>query len=576
MTEKNPSLTPVKTPREATIMVAGAAVGTLIAPFSGWFIGNPPLPLFIVGACFALLGILSLRLSAATARSCAALALSGQVIAINASFAGHPWQIDIHMIYFASVAITVVLNDIKATIAATALIAVHHLSLTFLMPSLVYPSADLTGNVLRTIMHAVVLVAETAAIVYAIFKRQRLDAIGQIQRVDLRESNAVAQAARESAETALQDAEVAATRAENAQAEAEQALQQAASEASRAQDLDKQARESEQREQKQRARLAAQQKIVVESLGEGLTALRNAKLNTPIETEFPQEYETLRADYNLAVASISSAMETVKSNVEMLGSESQSLVSAANDMSRRTEDQASALAEISTTVSQLAESVRQANTTAKEAEQEAKRTKSDVESSASLVDQAVEAMGEIEASSNRIQNIVGVIDEISFQTNLLALNAGVEAARAGESGLGFAVVASEVRNLAQRSAEAAQEIKILIEETDQRVGLGVGLVRDAGDANRAVLSSVKEIVSSIVEIASSSGDQSTSLQEINAAISQLDKVTQANVAMVEEVTAASQMLSDGSGQLGAAVATFETDQNAGKTSEIPTDINHAA
>jgi|GEM_PF-5202772 len=170
-------------------MILGAGVGSLIAPLVGRSIGNAPLPLLLMGGLFALLGALSLRQSADMARI-------GAALAINAALAGHPWQIDAHMINFSAVAVTAVLNDLKATLAATGLVAVHHLSLTFLMPGLVFPSLDMAENILCTGLHAVVIIAETVAIAYAILRRQRLGAIGAKQRTELAKTSAQTDAAR--------------------------------------------------------------------------------------------------------------------------------------------------------------------------------------------------------------------------------------------------------------------------------------------------------------------------------------------------------------------------------------------
>jgi methyl-accepting chemotaxis protein len=174
-----------------------------------------------------------------------------------------------------------------------------------------------------------------------------------------------------------------------------------------------------------------------------------------------------------------------------------------------------------------------------------------------VVAEAVQAMGEIEQSSNQISQIIGVIDEIAFQTNLLALNAGVEAARAGDAGKGFAVVASEVRALAQRSAEAAKEIKTLISASSHQVGQGVALVGDTGRALQSIVTQVAKIDTLVLEIAASAQEQATGLQQVNTAVNQMDQVVQQNAAMVEEQTAATHSLKSETGELAALISRFK-------------------
>ncbi|HST92598.1 MAG TPA: methyl-accepting chemotaxis protein, partial [Brevundimonas sp.] len=206
--------------------------------------------------------------------------------------------------------------------------------------------------------------------------------------------------------------------------------------------------------------------------------------------------------------------------------------------------------EITATENRTATASRQASETVKAA-------KRDAETSGIVVRDAVSAMGAIEKSAQEISQIIGVIDEIAFQTNLLALNAGVEAARAGDAGRGFAVVASEVRALAQRSAEAAKEIKVLISASTTQVNSGVSLVGQTGDALDRIVGRVAEIDGLVSEIAASAQEQATGLQQVNTAVNQMDQVTQQNAAMVEESTAASHALSQEAETLAASVSRFE-------------------
>src|SRR5690606_34028447 len=212
--------------------------------------------------------------------------------------------------------------------------------------------------------------------------------------------------------------------------------------------------------------------------------------------------------------------------------------------------------EITATVNRTADGARQASRAVQTA-------RNDAEASGVVVSDAVAAMTAIEQSSNQIGAIIGVIDEIAFQTNLLALNAGVEAARAGDAGRGFAVVASEVRALAQRSAEAAKEIKTLITASGRQVEQGVNLVGQTGQALGRIVAGVAEIDGLMSEISASAQEQATGLQQVNTPVNQMDQVTQQNAAMVEESTAASHSLAQEADVLAASVAHFKVDQSKG-------------
>ncbi len=304
------------------------------------------------------------------------------------------------------------------------------------------------------------------------------------------------------------------------------------------------------------ARLVADQTQMIDALRGALEHLSNGDLTLKIETPFAGENDQLRNDFNAAVAGLHDAISAVSTRAAMIRGEVDDISGAADDLSRRTEHQAAtleetaaALTEITASVSSAAEGARRANEVVSEARKNA-------EESGGVVQDAVSAMGEIAESSKQISSIISVIDDIAFQTNLLALNAGVEAARAGDAGRGFAVVASEVRALAQRSSDAAREINALISESGDHVTRGVTLVGDAGSALEEIVSSVGNISEHVSDIAASAQEQSGGLAEINAAMSQLDQVTQQNAAMFEETTAASQTLTSAAAELTTAVSRF--------------------
>jgi methyl-accepting chemotaxis protein len=309
------------------------------------------------------------------------------------------------------------------------------------------------------------------------------------------------------------------------------------------------------------AAAAAVQAHVVAVVGDGLERLSEGDLSFRLTEVFAHEYEKLRADFNAAMETLQQAMLTVGSNVQALRSGSGEITSAADDLSRRTEQQAASLEETAAALDEITATVKKTAEGALHARSVVTTAKTDAEASGVVVRRAVEAMSGIETSSRQIGQIIGVIDEIAFQTNLLALNAGVEAARAGDAGRGFAVVASEVRALAQRSAEAAKEIKGLISASAVHVGQGVELVGETGRSLERILHQVAEINGVVADIAASAQEQATALAEVNTAINQMDQTTQQNAAMVEQSTAASHTLAQDAQTLADLVARFKTGES---------------
>ncbi|MFC7378469.1 methyl-accepting chemotaxis protein [Brevundimonas sp. GCM10030266] len=317
------------------------------------------------------------------------------------------------------------------------------------------------------------------------------------------------------------------------------------------------ATETERARNQQMTEAAAQeQAVVVAALGEGLDHLMRGDLTYSLTQPFPPHYAKLQNDFNAAIAQLKTAMSVVVTNVSAIRSGSGEISHAADDLSRRTEQQAASLEETAAALDEITATVNRTAAGARQASQTVQAAKGDAETSGDIVRDAVGAMSAIEKSSQEISQIVGVIDEIAFQTNLLALNAGVEAARAGDSGRGFAVVASEVRALAQRSADAAKEIKTLISASTQQVNAGVNLVGQTGEALQRIVSRVAEIDGLVSEIAASAQEQATGLQQVNTAVNQMDQVTQQNAAMVEESTAASHSLSQEAEVLAGSVSRF--------------------
>ena len=328
-------------------------------------------------------------------------------------------------------------------------------------------------------------------------------------------------------------------------------LEGEAGEARRSADAARTASEAE------RAATAAEQAKVVEGLAKGLERLAGGGLTFRLTDAFPSHYEQLRADFNRAMDTLQDTMREVSTNATAVRSGAGEISQASDDLSRRTEQQAASLEETAAALDEITATVRKTAEGAAQSRESVGAAKADAERSGVVVRDAISAMSEIENSSGQISQIIGVIDEIAFQTNLLALNAGVEAARAGDAGKGFAVVASEVRALAQRSAEAAKEIKTLISASSQQVERGVGLVGETGKVLERILTQVTSINGAVADIAASAQEQATGLQQVNTAINQMDQVTQQNAAMVEQATAASHALSGESEALSRLISRFD-------------------
>jgi methyl-accepting chemotaxis protein len=295
----------------------------------------------------------------------------------------------------------------------------------------------------------------------------------------------------------------------------------------------------------------------IKALGGALKALAAGDLTQNLTAPFVPSMETVRKDFNEAVAGLHEAMQTVEINANAIASGAQEIRTAADQLAKRTEQQAASVEQTAAALDEITTTVAGSSRRADEAGTLVSKTKSGAERSGEVVKKAIGAMGQIEQSSREISNIIGVIDDIAFQTNLLALNAGVEAARAGEAGKGFAVVAQEVRELAQRSASAAKDIKALITTSGEQVKSGVALVDETGRALQEILSQVDDVHANVAAIVEASREQSTGLREINHAVNAMDQATQQNAAMVEESTAASHAMAREAAALHALIRRFQ-------------------
>ncbi len=487
----------------------------------GWLSGNNWLLLGAIAAAIA--GVATVAWMRApsnlSTRLTIAVALIGMVSIILAACRGSPLQIDVHMYYFASLAVLAAYCDRNVILIAATVIAVQHITLNFLVPALVFPGG---ADFPRVLLHAGILVVEAAALVWL---TQRIVQLFRISEQHLAEAYAASKVAAELAEKA---------EVERAAIDAERRRTEVTREAA-----------------------AELQQFVVTSVAAGLEKLASCDLLVRLTVPFSAEYEKLREDFNKAMDKLQKTMQSISANTQGVSSGAGEITQASDDLSRRTEQQAASLEQTAAALDQITATVGKTAEGAAEAQKLVAQCKADAETSSGVIDDTVGAMNGIEKSSREIGTIIGVIDEIAFQTNLLALNAGIEAARAGDAGRGFAVVATEVRALAQRATSAAKDINKLVAASGREVENGVRLVGATGDALGRIVGQVARLASLVSEIAASAKEQANGLSEVNTAVNQMDQVTQQNAAMVEQSTAASHSLASEASELAKLVGEFQ-------------------
>ena len=435
----------------------------------------------------------------ASARNAMAGAVTVFPMILLYQWAGYPWMIDLHMVFFAALAIIVVLADWRPIMTGAVLIAAHHLAGNFIAPAFVYNGG---GDFMRVVLHAVVVIMETAALVML---------SGQLENLIVQQ--AAAKEAKEAAES---------------------------------------------RAAAERVRVEEEQRVVIGAIGQRLDQLAAGDLTCTITAAFPASYESLKNSFNAATADLNRLVVAVSNATKEINTGSNEIRSASDDLARRTEQQATALEGNASTTRQLTMEIERTATGAEATRIAIAETQQSALAGGNVVSSAVAAMNEIERSATEIGQIITLIDGIAFQTNLLALNAGVEAARAGDAGKGFAVVANEVRALAQRSAEASSSIRSLIQTSGEHVAHGVRLVGQTGEVLGRIVEQISTVSESITEIALAATRQSAELSSVNASFGKLDAVTQQNAAMVEESNAAAHSLSRAAEQLRELVSRFRT------------------
>ncbi|MEM7780115.1 MAG: methyl-accepting chemotaxis protein [Pseudomonadota bacterium] len=413
------------------------------------------------------------------------------------------WIIDMHMTFFAFLAITVVLADWRAILASTLVIAAHHLLLNFAAPVYVFASGP---DIYRVLFHALIVVIESAALMSVCIGLERL-MLG----------NAAEKAKREEVEAATQA---------------------------------------------EREELAQRQQHVLTSLRTRLSALAQGKLNARIDDPFSDEYEGIRKAVNETCHDLERLVAAVAMSSDAIAIGASEIRSASDDLATRTGRDSLRIEELANTSNELTEELREATMLCEETKAISQEIRGEVDKGKSVIGDVSDAMSRIEGLAGKIGDIIDLIEGIAFQTNLLALNAGVEAARAGESGKGFAVVASEVRALAQRSTEAASSIKTLISQSSSDIANGADLSQQMGGLLSLVVERFGNIDERINELASRSGRSTQKFSDVHQSIAAMGQSMQQNAAMSEQSNAAQNQLDERAAELRSMIERFEYEAGA--------------
>ncbi len=516
----------------------------------------------LFGLAAAALALLpSMRSPAAlTTRWTSTVMLMVQISLLVYAAAGTTYQTDLHMAYFAALAAAAFWCCPTTILMSAAFVAVHHLVLNFVYPSWVFPyGADFA----RVLVHGGIVVVEAAALM--LLTHTLADMFGR--------SDAAARETREALQ-AQQEAErqrgALTEQVKDARRDTEDLVLAAVGRAvAAARSGDFTGRYVPEPELGRLAPLVeglSQMNEIIDGatadLLSVLSAVSKGDLTRRVDGSYQGRFDDLRQAINHTVERLSETVSTIQATAVDVGTAAREINSGADDLSRRTEQQSSSLGETAATAEQLAASVKGSALSSRQAVELSREAMSVAANGGTIVKEAVEAMARIEQASNKISDITGVIEEIAFQTNLLALNAAVEAARAGEAGKGFSVVASEVRQLAQRSSEAARNIAELIAASGSEVSQGVKLVHGAGDALDRIVEASQKVSATVAEISDATGEQANGIDELTHAVARMDEMTQQNAALAEQSAASATALSDQISRLNELAAAFRTREGA--------------
>ncbi len=492
-------------------MVRNFTIGMIVA-ISGTniVIDGPGIPLIVIAALLAACATLADHAKVRLSPVIVAIALTGQAIVFTASFTGHLWQLDSHMLFFVVLAVVALMRSVPALVVSAAVIALHHLFFGIWVPSLVFPSFGLIENLERVALHGTVVVLEVTFLTIAM--------IGQNKQ--------------EQAEAAAREA------ASKAKAEAEDAAAQAQSLRRKAEAADKAARD------------------VTAALAHNLNAMARRDLSARMGDGVSADFSELAQDYNTALDILSRILSETFDMVCDVEAEANAASQMTDEMAVQLEGQAAQVSEAANEIRTLTASLERTVADIGGVSASAQDASNKATEGGEIVRAAVTAMSAIKSSSAEIEKIISVIEDISFQTNLLALNAGVEAARAGPAGAGFAVVASEVRALSHRTSEAANQVKALISKSVTHVAEGAAMVDRAGVALDEIEETVSQASQRVADVSRRASEQSRAVQDVADALGEIDTVIHSCAAKTEELSAMGARISNGSGGLHGSLGTF--------------------